>query len=170
MTFLQYICLSFRLGIGNPRKVDRVETQKISRSEGKHINSNANGNGNDWDAAWSDDEQDDSSLQGKTKSVDHASDNSLDSWQDSNVSNGNQDDDTAEAWGWGDDDATDSENPTTGDGTTLEGAEALVQENQSDAVREVTLTEKYTISSMPDPVFNTIKSIIEDGVTLTREM
>ena len=41
---------------------------------------------------------------------------------------------------------------------------------RADAVREVTLTEKYTISSMPDPVYNTIKSIIEDGATLTREM
>ena len=40
---------------------------------------------------------------------------------------------------------------------------------RKDSHREVTLTEQYTISSMPDPVFKTIVDIIEDGVMLTRE-
>jgi protein transport protein DSL1/ZW10 len=106
----------------------------------------------------------------KAKSVDRASNNSLDSWQNSNASNSNQDDDSADAWGWGDDEAGDGENTTAEDEITPEGAEAPVRDRTTDAVREVTLTEKYTISSMPDPVFNTIKSIIEDGATLTREM
>jgi hypothetical protein len=47
-----------------------VETQTLSRSEGKHITSNGNGDGNDWDAAWSDDEKDERpSIQVKLKSV-----------------------------------------------------------------------------------------------------
>jgi len=106
----------------------------------------------------------------KTKSVDHALNNSLDSWQGSNTSGGNQDDDSADAWGWGDDEAGDGENTTAEDETTPEGTKATAHDRITDAVREVTLTEKYTISSMPDPVYNTIKSIIEDGATLTREM
>lgn len=106
----------------------------------------------------------------KTKSVNRASNNSLDSWQDSNTSDGNQDDEAADAWGWGDDETGDGENTTAEDETTPESAEAPVHGRMTDAVREVTLTEKYTISSMPDPVYNTIKSIIEDGATLTREM
>lgn len=106
----------------------------------------------------------------KTKSVDHTSNNNLDSWQDSNNSDGNQDDDSADAWGWGDDETGDGENTAVEDETTPEGAEAPIHDRITDAVREVTLTETYTISSMPDPVYNTIKSIIEDGATLTREM
>jgi hypothetical protein len=105
----------------------------------------------------------------KTKPVDHTSNNNLDSWQDSNNSDGNQDDDSADAWGWGDE-TGDGENTTVEDETTPEGAEAPIHDRINDTVREVTLTETYTISSMPDPVYNTIKSIIEDGATLTREM
>jgi protein transport protein DSL1/ZW10 len=106
----------------------------------------------------------------KPKTVDRTSNNSLDSWQDPNTSDGNQDDDSADAWGWGDDEAGDSENIAAEDETSPEGAEAPVHDRMTGAVREVTLTEKYTISSMPDPVYNTIKSIVEDGATLTREM
>ncbi len=105
-----------------------------------------------------------------TKSVDRASNNSLHSWQDSNASGGDQDDDSADAWGWGDDEAADAENTTAESETNPEGAGAPFHERTSDVVREVTLREKYTISSMPDPVYNTIKSIIEDGATLTQEV
>jgi protein transport protein DSL1/ZW10 len=106
----------------------------------------------------------------KSKSVDRASNNSLDSWQDSHTSNGDQDDDSADAWGWGDDEAAEAENTTGENEASLEGTGDPVQERTSDTVREVTLREKYTISSMPNHVYNTIKSIIEDGVTLTQEM
>jgi centromere/kinetochore protein ZW10 len=106
----------------------------------------------------------------KSKSVDRASNNSLDSWQDSHTSNGDQDDDSADAWGWGDDEAAEAENITEENETNWEGTADPIQERTSDTVREVTLREKYTISSMPDHVYNTIKSIIEDGVTLTQEM
>jgi protein transport protein DSL1/ZW10 len=78
-------------------------------------------------------------------------------------SNGTQDDDVADAWGWGDDDVIDEEGPT------LEEAKTPIRERMP-AIREVTLTEKYTISSMPEPVLKTIKQILEDGATLTQDM
>lgn len=79
------------------------------------------------------------------------------------------DDDVADAWGWGDEDEEEAPAETE-EGPAPEPEKPEISEPQRREVqREVTLTEKYTVSSMPEPVFDTIKQIIEDGVTLTRE-
>jgi centromere/kinetochore protein ZW10 len=146
-----------------------VETQAISRSEGKQLNGDSN---NEWDAAWSDEEQDRTALErARRPSVQEALQDDPGSWTTEALhdnlkeatADGAQDDDVADAWGWGDDDAIDEEGPS------LEEAKIPIKERMP-AVREVTLTEKYTISSMPDPVLKTIKQILEDGATLTQDM
>ncbi|OBT70515.1 hypothetical protein VE03_00141 [Pseudogymnoascus sp. 23342-1-I1] len=79
-------------------------------------------------------------------------------------------DDVADAWGWGDED--EEEAPVESEkepAPVIEKHEISEPQARREVQREVTLTEKYTVSSMPEPVFDTIKNIIEDGVTLTRE-
>jgi protein transport protein DSL1/ZW10 len=100
----------------------------------------------------------------------YASNNNSDFRQDSNTSDSDQDDDSADAWGWGGDEAGDAENTTEEEQKIPEGVMAASQERTSDSVREITLKEQYTISSMPDSVYKNIKSIVEDGATLTQEM
>lgn len=158
------------------RKVNRVETQTISRSEGQHIPANVNGNGNDWDAAWSDEEQEDDrgektkGLPGPDASHDPNS-GTPNAAQNDDSLNGNQDDEGAEAWGWGDeDDPLEPEAEHVENGTSKTIPVVPVQAKDPVAVREITLTEKYTISSMPDPVLKTITSILEDAATLTQEV
>lgn len=143
------------VGIGITRSVDRVETQMISRVEGKHITSN----GNDWDAAWSDEEGD----------GDHHENTAEASEREVSPSHV-EDDDGADAWGWGDDETTDLNPGGAENGATAPNSRDQGHEKTAASVREVTLTEKYTISAMPDPVFKTIVSIIEDGAKLTQEV
>jgi protein transport protein DSL1/ZW10 len=156
------------IGIGSPRKVDRVETQKMSRNEGKHITANGSGNGNDWDAAWSDDEQDDyPSNSGEATTANHGIQHGQEPPEIGGVS---EDDDAADAWGWGDEEPDEGNGDKDEKGANSETTKAPIRESDTGALREVTLTERYTISSMPDPVLRSITSIIEDGTILTKEM
>ncbi|KFZ07668.1 hypothetical protein V501_06228 [Pseudogymnoascus sp. VKM F-4519 (FW-2642)] len=80
------------------------------------------------------------------------------------------DDDGADAWGWGDDDEEEEPAETQEEPAPMpEKPEISEPQARREVQREVTLTEKYTVSSMPEPVFDTIRHIIEDAVTLTRE-
>ncbi|KFZ08067.1 hypothetical protein V502_09561 [Pseudogymnoascus sp. VKM F-4520 (FW-2644)] len=80
-------------------------------------------------------------------------------------------DDVADAWGWGDEDEEEAPAETEEEPAPAPEPEKpeISEPQRREVQREVTLTEKYTVSSMPEPVFDTIKQIIEDGVTLTRE-
>lgn len=159
------------------RKVNRVETQIISRSEGQHIPANVNGNGNDWDAAWSDEEQEEDQgekgqgFSDQDPSHDNPNFGTPNAPQRDDSLNGGQDDDEAEAWGWGDeDDPIEPEIEHEENGPSKTVPVVPVQAKGPEAVREVTLTEKYTISSMPEPVLKIISSILEDAATLTQEV
>jgi centromere/kinetochore protein ZW10 len=151
----------------------------------------------DWDVEWSDDEDKGNDEDGapggdkgkaKEKNTGGGSDSEgntgsssslgRDSPKENNWTAGvlkdaaPDDDDGADAWGWGDEDeeeapAETEEQPAPA--PVPEKPEILEPQARREVQREVTLTEKYTVSSMPEPVFNTISQIIEDGVTLTRE-
>ncbi|KFY42584.1 hypothetical protein V495_04438 [Pseudogymnoascus sp. VKM F-4514 (FW-929)] len=150
----------------------------------------------DWDAEWSDDEgkgNEDSAPggddKGKTKennagvsdsegntasssSLGRDSPNEENNWTAGVLKDAapDDDDDGADAWGWGDEDDGDSPAETEEEPARApEEPEKSEPQARREVQREVTLTEKYTVSSMPEPVFDTIKNIIEDGVTLTRE-
>lgn len=151
----------------------RSETQAISRTEGKHITANDDNN-NEWDAAWSDNEDEPSATD--TKEItpqkplpeERARIGGADGADDS-TANGDQDDDAADAWGWGDEDTGDDPQPDTPPSTS-EDSPNLAKHKAPEAVREVTLTEEYQISSMPSPVFKTLSAILDDAATLTQEM
>lgn len=153
------------------RKVNRVETQTISRSEGQHIPANVNRNGNDWDAAWSDEEPEENGDGGQDSSHSNPNLGTSNAPQRDNSLKGSDDDDEAEAWGWGDeDDPLEPEDEQGENGTSKTIPEEPAQAKGLEAVREVTLTESYTISSMPEPVLKIISSILEDAATLTQEV
>lgn len=147
----------------------------------------------DWDVEWSDDEEkgnEDSGPGGddkdKGKNTGRVGDTDGSTGSSSSLGRGSpkennwtagilneatpEDDDGADAWGWGDEDEEDApaeavEEPAP----EPEKPEISEPQTRREVQREVTLTEKYTVSSMPEPVFDTIRHIIEDGVTLTRE-
>lgn len=186
-------------GIGRTKGVERTETQTITEfiddelpqgpaTKGKETVKHED----DWDVEWSDDEDKgnhDGTLGGDKDKAGNTgggsdtdgntrSSSSLgrDSPKENNWTAGvlkeaaPEDDDGADAWGWGDEDEEEApaeavEEPAP----EPEKPEISETQTRREVQREVTLTEKYTVSSMPEPVFDTIRHIIEDGVTLTRE-
>lgn len=149
-----------------------------------------------WDAAWSDDgkgaepkvERQRSTSVTVSEAPVSSSSSSAQPWtadvakQSSLMERGgaapdDEEDDGADAWGWGDEDeelkpAKEEQAPaapSAPQSSQPSPPKADSPRPRTDSQREVTLTEQYTISSMPNPVFKTIIDIIEDGVMLTRE-
>lgn len=199
-TSLDYIRRQLPRGLGNTRQVERTETQIITELEEEQIvpnDDNAAVNEDEdpaWDAAWSDDgkgpEQKPEHKPSTAVSVSEApassSSSSAQPWtaglakqdsptQQKEAAPVDEEDDGADAWGWGDDEeelkpaeepAAPAPEPPQPSPPRTEPVSPPPRKNSQ---REVTLTEQYTISLMPDPVFKTIVDIIEDGVILTRE-
>jgi centromere/kinetochore protein ZW10 len=158
------------VGIGNAREVERKETQFVSDNEGDQF-ANAQGasegKGSEWDAAWSDDDDGERELRNSESTTRPSLDHENPSWtaevlKEDKANEKNEVDDVTDAWGWGDEDEPEDPDATP-----------LVQESVGPALekkqKEVTLTENYMISSIPEPILKTIISIIEDGTTLTHE-
>lgn len=171
-------------GLGDPKEVERVETQTVSRTEGAELAANgapAAADDDDWGAAWDD------GTDNKEKDSSHNT--STDVGQ-----SGNDEDEGADAWGWGegDDDATGVQSTPAsapapaplvpqppadddGDDWGAWGDDAAEQAPAQPAsqkpvsqpqTREMTLRETYKISAMPEPVLALISAILEDGAFL----
>ncbi|KAM0343060.1 hypothetical protein ACHAPU_008961 [Fusarium lateritium] len=173
-------------GIGEPKQVEKIEKQMVSIAEGKEITKTPGGGaaatseaaewGGDWGDAWVEDNEQ-QKPQGKptTKGL-HSSkadeDDGADAWgwdeedttleaKDKKQDPGDDEDDSAAAWGWGDDDGPKEPAPTT-------TAKSKTPKPQNET-RELVLKETYSISSMPEPVLELIRAILEDGAALTRD-
>ena len=166
-------------GLGESKVVERVETQTVSRSEGKELAANGVAPDDAWDSAWSDDEaQPDAGNEPKPGTTDE--DDGADNWgwgddgADANVEpsavkylpqekeiSAPGEEDAMDAWGWGDED--DTEAPPV---QAAPAAEAPTKKAEASQTRELTLKETYNISSMPEPVLALISTVLEDGASL----
>ncbi|KAK8856774.1 Centromere/kinetochore Zw10-domain-containing protein [Apiospora arundinis] len=171
-------------GLGSPKAVERIETQTVSRSEGKELAANGAPATNDEDGwgAW-DDEADATATEASeptqqanaTQATPGIVEDDADAWgwgeeepvevtpaEPANT-NANVDDDHADAWGWGDDDTV--EQPAT-PAKPKAVASTSNQNAKNSETREMTLKESYHISSLPEPVLALISAILEDGASL----
>ncbi|KAI0536599.1 hypothetical protein GGR58DRAFT_384552 [Xylaria digitata] len=170
-TALESIRTKLSLGLGDPKQIERVETQIVSQEEGRRLApSNAVlTNGEGWDAAWDDTEVvvNNEDQPGKSNNENNGDDGAdAWGWGDDGDSEANttipdtnpqqnhstEEDDPAAAWGWGDED------------DTLGAPKDDTAPNPS--ALELTLKETYNISSMPGPVIVLILAILEDGAFL----
>ncbi|KAK8032099.1 hypothetical protein PG990_001833 [Apiospora arundinis] len=171
-------------GLGSPKAVERIETQTVSRSEGKELAANGAPATNDEDGwgAWDDEadatatEASEPTQQAKaTRATPEIVEDDADAWgwgeeepvevtsaEPANT-NANVDDDPADAWGWGDDDTV--EQPAT-PAKPKAVASTSNQNAKNSETREMTLKESYHISSLPEPVLALISAILEDGASL----
>ncbi|KAI1376634.1 hypothetical protein F4677DRAFT_419099 [Hypoxylon crocopeplum] len=172
-TALDSVRTKLSQGLGSSIEVERVETQTVSRSEGKGLAANgvpSAGDDDDWGVAWDDGEANTKPNTGAKPEA-------------------NEDDGT-DAWGWGDDDAADEqpeapteqpptvpaaeEDPSEAWGWGEEDAAETAPEVQATKAtpastkqtRELTLKETYNISSMPEPVLALVSAILEDAAFL----
>lgn len=169
-------------GLGDPKEVERVETQTVSRTEGAEIAANgapAAVDDDDWGAAWDDDTGNQQKDTGRNAS------------NNADQGSGNDEDEGADAWGWGDDGAAEPEStptpappapeaPTDDDGDdwgawgddaaeqppAQPATQTQQQQVTENRTREMTLRETYKISAMPEPVLALISTILEDGAFL----
>lgn len=180
-------------GLGPSTEVERVETQMVSLSEGKKLTTNGtsaaaanNQDNQDWDAAWSDEEDQGVETKTSTQPTDlnnpeEVEDDGADAWgawgdeneavddkpeeeskaqEPLSESQAQEDDDAGDAWGWGDEETTEEPQQTA-------KAQPDVSRHPPNETREMTLRETYHISSLPDQVLTLVYAILEDGAALT---
>lgn len=167
--------------------MEKVEKEMVSLAEGKELANSgavaASANDQDWDAAWDDDEgnHEPSSEEKRPVVASPAAadeDDGADAWgwddepeegpeEQSGAPESTMEDDGADAWGWGDEDATAAPPP---DPKPAKAAPAPARKATADTqTREMVLRETYHVSSMPEPVLNLIRAILEDGAALTAD-
>jgi len=166
---------NFSTGIGHPHPAERVEKKMVERDEGLHIAVSGNTVNDEWDAAWDSDQEDSPSNEAKpSPAIAPAGEvaknsperNRLPMEEDRRHSSFStptaleppEDDDPAEAWGWGDDDAAEE--------TAVESEELQPPATLYPERREVTLSEKYWTSSTPQPILQAVIGVLNDGATL----
>ncbi|KAI1340893.1 hypothetical protein F5Y15DRAFT_35455 [Xylariaceae sp. FL0016] len=173
-TALDTVRSNFTQGLGEPKEIERAETQTVSKSEGQQLAANGTApvaDDDDWGAAWDDGEP---AANGDEPASTTNEDDGTDAWgwgDDDNDAKAQlaresekkapeaDEDDVADAWGWGDEDAADAAPRQI----ATQQPKAATPRAQT---REVTLKETYNISSMPDPVLALISIILEDGASL----
>jgi protein transport protein DSL1/ZW10 len=170
-------------GLGASTRVERVDKQMVSKSEGQQLAANGATTDVDdhgWDA-WDDGEQEVEEAVEEKRTEQAPTEG---------------DDDGTDAWGWGDDDGAREEKPGDADEKNLEededdpteawgwggeaadeavGPEVKPQLTKPKSIaasepREVVFKETYNISSMPQPVLDLIYSVAEDGAALTQDV
>ena len=166
-------------GFGEPRAVERVETQTISRKEDMFAAHTGN---DDWDAKWSDNGNEERPNPQPIKtsaSLGEAAEEDVSAWgleddstdQREELSKDHTDvaEDESDAWGWGDDD--DNVEPTKHSDTAHHqpSSQKINGHGASDgpSEREVTLREKYNITALPEQLLDIILQIFADAETLT---
>lgn len=182
-TALDSVRVKLSEGLGDPQKVERVETQTVSKSEGMELaatvtataagtaTAKASQDDDDWGAAW----EDDVATTDKPPESDTTrnEDDGTDAWgwgdEDGHEDKPNPDNeklqaqssvdgDGGDAWGWGD------------DGDAVQAAAVPPVATNQAQTREMTLRETYKISALPAPVLALIATILEDGASLARSV
>ncbi|PBP21206.1 centromere kinetochore protein, partial [Diplocarpon rosae] len=181
-TTLDWTRNQLSLGIGTPQIAERVEKQMVARDEGDHIVASGTAVSQDWDDAWSDDGEhasnngDNSPNQisnGSTrhrKSLEEERRNTEVLSPLANLSTDESMDDSADGWGWGDDDDAIDTAPVAGSPAAPDnsGDQVPTQRQITPLTREMTLSEKYWTSSLSRAVYTIVEQVYVDGAHLTK--
>lgn len=167
-------------GMKSTETVERAETRVLSQDDEVFAGTNV---GDDWNASWSDEEEDSSS---KSKTAMNAGDGEIADEEDVSAWGLDDEKDTADpaheptvesnadegadTWGWGDENEPDSPVRTkpsllTSSKQDLPKANGPPKSANS-ADRELTLRETYTITSLPRDILDLILAVIADSNTL----
>ena len=173
-------------GLGDPRIVERVETQVVTREDDIFVDTT---NNEDWNAGWSD--EDGEAKRHKTAptarkpvngqdGADGEDEEGVSAWgldenTDHNATGHLSEGPVAEedeggAWGWGDDNEEEKvpRSPVTQSPKRsrqrINGANIA----QAPAKRQVTLKENYTITALPEQILEIIIQAVSDAEALLR--
>ena len=172
-------------GLGQPREVERVETQVLSMEDTMFTE---RGN-DDWNAEWSDDEEEKKQVLPLSKTTGKINGKHKEDEIEDDVSAWDLDDDVAppttksqnnatkstededgDAWGWGDENEN-QDSPTSPTSAPVAQTQKTTKSNGSaernaPSGREVTLREMYSITALPEQILEILIQIISDADSL----
>ena len=179
-TSLQKIREALMKGLGEPRAVERIETQTVSRGDGMFT---ASGSNDDWDAHWSDEDKEENLNLGFSNHEDTPAevveedvsawgledDTAEESNEQRNGQTGNTTDET-DTWGWGDEDNAGGSSkapallPRQAHPPNTNGRAG----SKPSAERQITLRETYNITALPEQILEVIVQVILDFERLSQ--
>jgi centromere/kinetochore protein ZW10 len=158
------------------RKVERVEKEMVSSKDDVLLEG---GTTEDWDADWGHENEEDSNRAAPMHYADDEEDVSAWGLEDDSEDVGAgsehrradsaEDEEPGDAWGWGEDD--DDQNPEEGQrggATTAAKHENGHQKKRSSSPKEITLTEYYTVTDIPDSIVSLIRRQVSDSEALSK--
>lgn len=179
-TSLQKVREALLKGLGEPRAVERIETQTVSKDEGMFA---AKGSNDDWNAHWSDEEKEDNldlSLSRHDETPEEVVEEDVSAWgleddttKESKGQRNSQTDnitDESDAWGWGDEDDTAGSSkapdlpPRQARPPNINGGAGP----KLSAERQMTLKETYHITALPEQILEVIIQVISDVERLSQ--
>ncbi|MCJ1395890.1 hypothetical protein MMC18_008776 [Xylographa bjoerkii] len=173
-------------GLGDPRTVERVETQVVTRDDNIFVDST---NNEDWNAGWSD--EDSEAKRHKTaptarksvngqEGVDEEDEEDVSAWgldedADHKVSGHSAEgpaaeEDEGDAWGWGDDNEEEKATRSSSTQSPKRSRQRLNGTNTTEepGERQVTLKENYNITALPEQILEIIIQAVSDAEALLR--
>lgn len=148
-------------GVGQSLEAKRVEMRMVTRDDGIHVTSSRETVKDDW--GWGDEEEEEE-AEPVTRSRASFEEERRASSISISPDAADLQVDEEDAWGWGDEVAVES--PTDARSTPIPATLSPIKSHHSAEKRNVTLSEKYWISSIPSTIFSHIVSIYEDGAKL----
>ncbi|KAL1965664.1 hypothetical protein VTN77DRAFT_5341 [Rasamsonia byssochlamydoides] len=159
---------------GLTRKVERVEKEIVSSKDDVLLEG---GTTEDWDAGWGN-ENEESNGPAPTKEAVDEEDVSAWGLEDETedmkaaseppAADSLEDDDAGDAWGWGEDEDDQSPEEEQKAGATAPKHANGQEAKQSSSPREITLTEHYTVTDIPDSILALIRRQISDSEALSK--
>ncbi|KEQ95618.1 hypothetical protein AUEXF2481DRAFT_4591 [Aureobasidium subglaciale EXF-2481] len=170
-------------GLKTRKTVERVETQTVSKGDAIMGGSDVDEADDAWAADWEeetpetakvdaskaatstkndDDDDDASAWDVDGDDTDKTAVSSEQPAKDENM----EEDDAADAWGWGDDEQVADEAPKLSSPKKTKKAASTEQVTQS-GDRELTLRETYTVTAVPDGILDIVLQVVSDAETLT---
>lgn len=158
---------------GSTKQVERIEKEQVSQADEALLENATN---DDWDASWDDEN---GNVPEETPLSNEEEDEDVSAWgldDDTKEDTSNTEaqtlasaiEDDAEAWGWGDDEDGDEsiENPQN---QSMDKSKPARSEGvTSHAPREVTLTERYTITDIPESILAIVRQQVTDSTAISQ--
>ena len=163
-------------GISSTETVERKETHIISNKDEILA---VNAKNDDWNTRWSDDDEEskeNAPISPQNDQTNKSDDEDVSAWgfedakedqaelpQSPNSPEDVLEDDGAADWGWG---AEDDQSPVTEKKAEAEKANGVHRPKQQNDQQQITLTEVYTITSLPKELSDIISNVISDYTQL----
>ena len=159
----------FTTASGHTRQVERVERGRMEDEPTLF----ADDQNDDWNSSWDDEKQVSQASQAKPKDNQITEDDTS-AWgfDDDENSNGqekstkavqNAEDDAADAWGWDDDIQIAERQPPTNGTAARHGSESNISHSEPNMAAEMTISEHYSITDIPDRLLEILGKDIRDA-------